>query len=294
MPSPWHDTANELFKERPELAVEILRDLMGVDLPPGLPAHLGPSVFNTRASKELIADTVVIAGPVWEAAHGIVVEAQQERSQAKRQKLPRYAAALWLEFGCSVDVLVICPDEATAAWYAEPVPTKVPGYTFRPRVLHPGRVPGITSARQAARDPAMAVLSVAYHGHDRAVADAFVAGVGSLGGERGLQYYEYGYNMSPRAVCAILEELVTTTHWPVYSPFAKLHYGRGKSEGLEEGRSEGLIEGERRALLEVLQARGLEVTEGQQAHIADCTDLKQLKAWVRSAVTAVAANDLFQ
>jgi hypothetical protein len=151
----------------------------------------------------------------------------------------------------------------------------------------------------------MAVLSVAYHGHDRAVADAFVAGVGSLGGERGLQYYEYGYNMSPRAVCAILEELVTTTHWPVYSPFAKLHYGKGKAEGLEEGRSagraegrtegrtEGLIEGERRALLEVLQARGLEVTEDQWSCIANCADLEQLKDWVRSAVTAASTSDLF-
>jgi hypothetical protein len=226
-----------------------------------------------------------------------VVEAQQERSEGKRQKLPRYAAALWLEFDCPVDVLVICPDETTAAWYAKPIPTKVPGYTFQPRVLHPSRVPSITNARQAARDPAMAVLSVAYHGHDRAVADAFVAGVGSLGGERGLQYYEYGYNMSPRAVCAILEELVTTTHWPVYSPFAKLHYGRGKAEGLEEGRSEGrtegLIEGERRALLEVLHARGLEVTEDHRAHVAECTDLEQLKAWVRSAVTAASTSDLF-
>jgi hypothetical protein len=294
MPSSWHDTVNELFKERPELAVEILRDLMGVDLPPGIPANLGPSAFNTRPSNKLIADTIIIAGPIWEAAHGIVVEAQQKRSEAKRQRLPRYAAALWLEFDCPVDVLVICPDEATAAWYARPIPTKVPGYTFRPRVLYPSQVPSITSTRQAAMNPAMAVLSVAYHGHDRAVADAFVAGVGSLGGERGLQYYEYGYDMSPRAVCAILEELVTTTHWPVYSPFARLHYGRGMAEGLEEGRGEGLIEGERRALLEVLQARGLEVTKDQRAHIADCTDLEQLKAWVRSAITVASTGDLFQ
>ena len=103
--------------------------------------------------------------------------------------------------------------------------------------------------------------------------------------------------MSPRAVCAILEELVTTTHWPVYSPFAKLHYGRGRAEGLEEGRTDGLIdgriEGERQALLEVLQARGLEVTEEQRARIADCADPDQLKAWVRGAVTAVATSDLF-
>lgn len=168
----------------------------------------------------------------------------------------------------------------------------MPGYTFRPKVLHPGQVPVITDAGQVATDPAMAVLSVAYHGRDKAVADAFVTGVGSLGDERGLQYYEYGYNMSPRAVCAILEELVTTTHWPVYSPFAKLHYGKGKEEGREEGREEGLIEGERQALLEVLQARGLEVTNDQLSRIAGCADPEQLKAWVRGAVTAASTDDL--
>ncbi len=293
MPSPWHDTANELFKERPEFAVEILRDLMGIELPPGIPARLGQPVFNTRPSKELVADTVILAGPSWEVTHGIVVEAQQERSERKRRTLPRYAAALWLEHDCRVDVLVLCPDEATAAWYAAPIPTAVPGYTFQPRALYPDRVPIFTDAEEVAAKPSMAVLSVAFHGRDRKVADAFVAGMGSLGGERGLQYYEYGYNMSPRAVCAILEELVTTANWPVYSPFAKLHYGKGLAEGEARGRARGLLEGERQALLEVLEARGLQPTADQRARIADCADVDQIRVWVRKAVTAATAGDLF-
>jgi len=139
----------------------------------------------------------------------------------------------------------------------------------------------------------MAVLSVAFHGHDPAVAAAFVEGMGNLADQRGVQYYEYGYNMSPKQTCEILEVLVTTTHWPVYSPFAKLHYGKGRDEGLAEGRTEGRADGEQLALLEVLSARGLHATEDERARIIRCTDPAQLMAWLRKSPTVSAVSELF-
>jgi hypothetical protein len=114
MPSEWHDTVGELIEERPELAVEILRDLMHVDLPPGVPASTASEVFNTRPSQDLVADKVVLAGTAHDVMHAIVVEAQRERLPAKLRQLPRYPMALWLRHECPVDVLVICPDKATA------------------------------------------------------------------------------------------------------------------------------------------------------------------------------------
>jgi hypothetical protein len=244
------------------------------------------TVFNTRPSKELVPDTVILVGSGSKISHGIVVEAQRETTEKKRRQLPRYAAALWLEHECPVDVLVLCPDEATAEWYAEPIPTTVPGFTFLPRALHPRRVPAITDPDQAAASPSLAVLSVAYHGDNPAVAGAFVAGMGKLGPARGLQYYEYGYSMSPKAVCQLLEELVTTAaNLPRYSPFAKKHYG----EGLTEGR----IENEREAVLDVLAARDLAPTEDERQRILDCTDFDQLKTWLRKAVTVTKVSDLF-
>jgi hypothetical protein len=133
------------------------------------------------------------------------------------------------------------------------------------------------------------VLSVAYHGDDPAVASAFVVGMGKLGPDRGLQYYEYGYSMSPKAVCQLLEELVTTVSWPVYSPFAKKHYGEGRAEGQAEGR----IEAEREAVLDVLAERDLAPTEGERQRILDCTDFDQLKTWHRKAITVTKTSDLF-
>jgi hypothetical protein len=189
-----------------------------------------------------------------------------------------------------VDVLVLCPDEATAEWYAKPIPTTVPGFTFLPRALHPRRVPAITDPDQAAASPSLAVLSVAYHGDDPAVASAFVDGMGKLGVERGLQYYEYGFSMSSKAVGQLLEEMMATAeNLPRYSPFAKKHYGDGRAEG----RTEGRLDAEREAVLDVLVARDLAPSDGERQRILDCSDFDQLKAWHRKAVTVANVEDLF-
>ena len=95
--------------------------------------------------------------------------------------------------------------------------------------------------------------------------------------------------MSPKQTCEILEALVTTTHWPVYSPFAKLHYGKGRDQGLAEG--EALVE--QQALLEVLFARGLHATEDERARITCCTDPDQLIAWLWRSLTVSAVRELF-
>jgi hypothetical protein len=82
---------------------------------------------------------------------------------------------------------------------------------------------------------------------------------------------------------------MTSNTWPVYSPFAKEHNGRGRKEGRKEGQAAGKAE----AILLVLEARGLDVSEAERARITGCTNLRQLKKWVQSAATAEKASDLF-
>jgi hypothetical protein len=93
MPSPWHDAINELFRERPELAAEILRDCRGLkDLPIGLPAQVSSPQFNDRPSADFFADTVVVtAGPGGDPA--------------------------LLHLHRPVEVLVICREQDVADWY---------------------------------------------------------------------------------------------------------------------------------------------------------------------------------
>ncbi|MBP2703736.1 hypothetical protein JOL79_07960 [Microbispora sp. RL4-1S] len=89
---------------------------------------------------------------------------------------------------------------------------------------------------------------------------------------------------------------MTTTSWPVYSPFAKEHYGKGKAEGLVEGavkgKAEGLAEGKAAAILAVLAARDLTVTQAQRELIENTTDHDRLDTWVRRAVTVPSTDAL--
>lgn len=69
--------------------------------------------------------------------------------------------------------------------------------------------------------------------------------------------------------------------WPVYSPFAKETFGRGMTEGKTED------------ILTVLEARNLDVTDAERERIAGCTDLRQLKIWVRRVAIVEKTSDLF-
>jgi hypothetical protein len=135
----------------------------------------------------------------------------------------------------------------------------------------------------------MAALSVAYHGANPAVCQAWADGLRQLPHDQAVKYHEYAFNMAPLAVQRILEQLMTSDTWPVYSPIAKEHFGKGKREGKKEGRREGRAED----VLLVLQARGLGVTDAERERITGCTDLRQLKKWVTRAVTAEKTADLF-
>jgi hypothetical protein len=194
---------------------------------------------------------------------------------------------------CPVDVLVICPDAKSAFWYAQPVPTSLPGYTHQPIVLPPSAVPAITSSAEVVARPAMAALSVAYHGANLAVSQAFIDGIRQLSSDHVLKYHEHAFNMAPLAVQRILEDLMKSDTWPVYSPFAKETFGRGMREGKKEGKKEGKAECRTEDILLVLDARNLHVTDAERERIARCTDPKQLETWLRHAATVEKTGDLF-
>ena len=305
MPSPLHDTLNLLFRNRPQFAVEMLRDRLGVDLPEGLPVQLANNALNDRPSKDLYPDTVITVGAEHDPLHAIVVEIQQRPESGKQWALPRYAAVLWLQLSCPVTVLVICPEVRTAAWAAEPILTSLPGYTLTCQVIGPDQIPPVADPAEAVANPELAALSVMTHGEHTPVVEAFVAALQQLPAEHAPQYYEYAYRLASQAARHLLEKIVESTTWPVYSPFARQHYGKGleagrveglregREEGREEGRRRGRAEGEARAVLTILEVRGVPVSDSDRAFIMACTDLERLDEWARCAVTAISAADLF-
>jgi hypothetical protein len=149
VPSPRHDSLIGLFRDRPELAVEILRDLMGLELPATPLVRLESSTFNTRPSDDIEADLVLAMGPPQSPVHAIIVEIQQDKSKNPRQ-LARYAAALWLLLSCDVTVLLVCPGRGVASYYAKPIDSGLTGFRLQPRVLGPDGIPAITDPHEAA------------------------------------------------------------------------------------------------------------------------------------------------
>jgi len=295
MPSARHDSLSQLFAGEPLLAGVVLRECAGSDLPEGLPARLEESRFSDRLSADFDADVVVVDGPAGDPVHGTIVEVQLARTGAKAEQLARYAAALWLLIRCPVDVLVVCPEQAVADFCSRPVATSLPGYVLTPRVVGPAQVPALTVPEQVAAGPGLAVLSVAMHGDEAGVCEAFVAGLESVRPEQQREtYYAMAYAACAVAARRVLEELMSTTDWLESSPFARERFGRGKAEGLAEGKAEGKAEGEADAVLLVLAARGLEVAPADRARISGCTDLDQLRTWVTRAATVAAVSDLYR
>ncbi|MFB9200985.1 hypothetical protein ACFFV7_07265 [Nonomuraea spiralis] len=289
-----------MFVDRPQLAVEILRDLMGVDLPDTPLVRQEDRTFNTRPSDDIEPDITIVLGPPQSPAHAIIVEVQHDKSKEPRQ-LARYAASLWLMLKCDVTVLVVCPDRATAAHYSRPIDSGLTGYRLQACVLGPGDVPAITDPYEAAAHLELAVMSVMIHGRDRKVVEAFTAALAETRDEHAPKYSEYAYSMSVPEIRRILEEIMTSTAWPVYSPFARQHYGRGRAEGIQEGRAEGIQEGRAEGIREtwsesvlyLLVSRGIDVPEDVRARISACTDVDLVKRWALRAASVQAAQDVF-
>ena len=67
----------------------------------------------------------------------------------------------------------------------------------------------------------------------------------------------------------------------------------GKAEGLAEGKAEGAVGSTREALRTVLSERGLSLSKADRERIEKCTDVEQLSAWLRRAVTADSVSEVF-
>ncbi|MEV0346289.1 hypothetical protein AB0H88_11020 [Nonomuraea sp. NPDC050680] len=139
----------------------------------------------------------------------------------------------------------------------------------------------ITDPSEAVDCLELAAMSVMMHGEQRAVTEAFITALNKLPDNHSPQYYEYGYRLASLAARRIMEEIMSSTAWPVYSPFAKEHFGKGKAEG------------EAIAVLKILKARGISVPQDTHDRIIRCTDLDQIEEWIDRAATATTLDEVF-
>lgn len=265
-----HEALVELFRNRPLLAAELLRDRLPLAGP--LDAELGPNDLGELAPTELRADAVVrLRGPPGRCA--VVVEVQLADDPAKSWSWPAYLANLRARERSDVLLLVLTLDAALAGRLARPIPLGHPGFALTPLVLGPTELPVITDREEAARSPELAVLSALAHGRGpqaEAIGRAAIAVVDRLDDTRAGMYVDLVLASLEQAARQVLEALMHGGY-QFQSEFMRNLWAKaeaagmekgiekgieeGIERGIEEGIEEGLQRGERALLLRVLGAR---------------------------------------
>jgi Domain of unknown function (DUF4351) len=246
MPSQLHEVLLLLFRNRPSLAPELLRDALGVTLPEYSEARIDSADLTQIQPTEYRADLVVLLLH-GEAVLGIVVEVQLSTDERKSYVWPVYVANLRARLECPVCLLVVTADEATAKWAGRPIDLGASN-RFTPFVIGPSGVPWVTSEQQARDDPELAVLSAMAHGKDpdtaRSVQVAIAAQLASLGldEDRSKFYCDLIQHALSEAARQALQTM-DLSKYEYQSEFAKRYVAQGREEGREQGLAKGRSEG---------------------------------------------------
>jgi hypothetical protein len=233
MPSHFHEALVQLFRNRPELAPELL-SLLQTDLPAYSAVRIDSAELTDIQPAEYRADLVVTLIDALPRL-GIVVEVQLSIDDRKQFAWPAYVANLRARLKCPVCLLVVAGDEAVARWAAKPVKIGGGNY-FAPLIVRPGSVPEITDASQAQSDPELAVLSAIAHGRDtdihKAAQIARAARLASdcLDEDRSVLYLDLIMVSLSEAARGELE-IMKPAGYEFQSDFARHHFARGQTQG---------------------------------------------------------------
>jgi hypothetical protein len=283
VPSFTHEVLVQLFRNRPELAAELLREALRVELPAYTEVRIDSVDFSQLAPTEYHADLVVLLlddTPVL----GIVIEVQLTPKQRKRFTWPLYLAALRAKLECDTCLFVIAPSVEVARWAAEPIRMGF-NSSVVPFVVGPSGIPVITDPERARHAPELGVLSVMAHGQGDVetavkVALAATAGARAVPDDRLVLYSDL--------ILAALSEAARKA-------FDMLPQGyEYQSQIVRQSIEQGITQGRAMTVLEVLDARGLVVTAADRERILGCTDLELLARWSRRVATVTVTAALFE
>lgn len=285
MPSQLHEMLLLLFRNRPALAPELLKEALHVELPAYSEVRLESAELTDVVPAEYRADLVVLlvdGKPVL----GIVVEVQLQPDTRKRFSWPVYVTGLRARLECPCCVLVVTASESTAKWARKPIALG-PGAQLVPLVVAPKGVPVITDPERARQDPELAVLSVMAHGHGDVetavqIALSAAAGAAPLDEDTRVLYFDLIEAALSEAARKAFEML------PQNYEFQGPTFKKGKLEGQLEGQAAMAA-----SLLDVLDARGLTIPDEVRQRAQSTTDLDQLRHWIRRAAVITRADELF-
>ncbi|HEY4367598.1 MAG TPA: DUF4351 domain-containing protein [Steroidobacteraceae bacterium] len=291
MPSHLHEALLQLFRNRPELAPELLSALQA-ELPAYTDVRIDSADLTEIQPAEYRADLVVAlthGAPVL----GIVVEVQLSPDERKRFAWPAYVANLRARLKCPVCLLVVTRDEAVARWAARSI--QMGCGSIAPVVVGPDGVPEIIDEVQARADPELAVLSAIAHGRDadihKYVQIALAAQLASLNldEDRSILYLDLILASLSEAARRELQTM-KPAGYEFQSDFAREMTARGRQEGRQEGRQQGHAEGRAALVVRLLTVRFGPLSDEAQTQVT-CASSAELDLIGERLLTAPTLKD---
>lgn len=286
MPSQLHEILADLVREHPELAITLLRRVLGVELGGAVEAHISSETLSEVEPAEYRADAVfeLVRPGETKPARALIVEVQLRPDPKKRLSWPMYQAGLRRRLQCPVLLVVVAPTASVARWCAEPIDVDgLRGSVVRPLVVGPQNTPVVTAEAEAAQAPELAVLSVIAHGtgsNGAAVGRAALSACASLDDERTRLYVDLIFLHLSDAAKAALEGEMDLKKYEYQSEFARKYVAAGKAEGKVE------------AVVLVLEGRGFHVEEKTKQRLSSL-DGEELDVVLGRAAGVRSLDELF-
>jgi hypothetical protein len=293
VPSIPHELSGDMFARRPSLVIELLRTQVSSALPEdGEPEVSDPTTISTNLP-DWHADRLILFRQHGRVSYAVVVETQLAPEKIKRRRWPQYQTIVHGRHGCPTTVMVICADDRTTGWAAEPIFLDDHGSVMRPVAIGPRHIPRVTDLDQARDLPLLAALSLIGHPDDEQVRAAAVAAGLALFEDSPIKarvYHDFLAKRLKGRERQLWEDQVLTTggYRYEYKVFRDLE-AKGRREGRAKGRAEGLAT----SVLRVLDRRAVAMTDADRARIRDCTDPETLDRWLDRAVDAKTIDEVF-
>ena len=299
MPSSLHEELILLFRNRSELATELLKRAR-VDVPEYTEIRVESEDLTDLKPAAYRADLVLLLLKEKQRALGIIVEVQLSVDTDKQYTWPAYLANFRARIRCPVYLLVIAVEERVARWAGAPIELGG-GSRVVPWVMGPDNIPAVTDQREAEEKVELAVLSAQAHARNvdvqlatRIAAAAIVASVG-IDGERSKMYLDLvlrsmpqGSRQESQAMSQVIRE--REGDWALRYFYRGRETGEsmGRTEGRAEGRIEGRTEGRAEIILKLLTLRFGPLTAAATTHVREACNTESGPAFD----SVLAANTL--
>jgi hypothetical protein len=282
VPSMDHEALVDLFRNRPAMAAEVLREVFGRPLPAFKEARIESTALPEIIPADRRADLVVVLlDEERRPLVAIVVEVQLHRDKDKPFVWPVYITQTRAQHRCPTWLLVVTIEPEMVRWCSRTI--EVGQFDMTPWVLGPEGVPVVTDADLAREAPELVVLSAMAHGQGEAaeaIAVAYYAAAAGLDEDRRAFYTDQVLSSLHEAARRKLEEMMRSGY-EFKSEFARTYVAKGA------------VETKARDVLAVLETRGLDVPADLRERVLASTDLAELDQWLRRAVVVSDARDLF-